>query len=173
MNLPLDQALSRAKLGDRDAFEAIYRHAVGRVYALARRLEGRDGEAEDLTQEVFLRVWRALPSFRGESALSTWIHGIAIRTAMDRYRRAARSGPQTDPAADPEQIPGPEKATDLDLDAAIRALPPGMRRFFVLHAVEGYRMREIAELAGVTIGTVQSQVFEARKRLRDTLGGIP
>jgi RNA polymerase sigma-70 factor (ECF subfamily) len=91
VNLPLDQALSRARRGDRDAFEAIYHHAVGRVYALARRLEGHDGEAEDLTQEVFLRVWRARPSFRGDSALNTWIHGIAVRTAIaaraDRVRR--------------------------------------------------------------------------------------
>jgi RNA polymerase sigma-70 factor (ECF subfamily) len=172
LNLPLDEALSRARLGDRDAFEAIYRHAVGRVYALAQRLEGRDGEAEDLTQEVFLRVWRALPSFRGDAALSTWIHGIAVRTAMDRYRRSYRSGPPTDPAADPEQLVSPATARDLDLEAAIRGLPPGMRQFFVLHAVEGYRLREIAELAGVAIGTVQSQVFEARRKLRERLGGL-
>jgi RNA polymerase sigma-70 factor (ECF subfamily) len=85
LDLPLDEALSRARLGDRDAFEAIYRHAVGRVYALALRLEGRDGEAEDLTQEVFLRVWRVLPSFRGDSTLSTWIHGLAVRTATVSY----------------------------------------------------------------------------------------
>lgn len=169
MPADLDEALARAKRGDRDAFEAIYRHAVGRVYALALRLEGNHGGAEDLTQAVFIKVWNALPSFRGDAALGTWIHGIAVRTAIDRYRRDGRFAKLTD-TSDFQSMAAPSAVRNLDLDAAIQALPAGMRRCFVLHVVEGYAQHEVAELAGVAVGTVKSQVFEARKRLRAALG---
>lgn len=169
MNPDLDESIARAKRGDRDAFEAVYRHAVGRVYALALRLEQRPDRAEDLTQEVFLKVWHALPAFRGDAALGTWIHGIAVRTAIDRYRRDGRFDKLTD-ASDFQAMPALPAMRNLDLDAAIRMLPDGMRRLFILHIVEGYAAREVAELAGVAIGTVKSQVFEARKRLRAALG---
>lgn len=169
MNPGLDESIARAKRGDRDAFEAVYRHAAGRVYALALRLEGHHGDAEDLTQEVFLKVWNALPSFRGDAALGTWIHGIAVRTAIDRYRRDGRFAKLTD-ASDFQTMTARPAARDLDLEAAIRALPPGMRRFFVLQVVEGYAQHEVAEMAGVAVGTVKSQVFEARRRLRAAMG---
>ena len=169
MNSVLDESIARAKRGDRDAFEAVYRHAIGRVYALALRLEGHRGGADDLTQEVFIKVWQALPSFRGDAALSTWIHGIAVRTAIDRYRRDGRFEKLTD-ASDFRAVAAPPALKNLDLDAAIRTLPDGMRRCFVLHIVEGYPQQEVAALAGISVGTVKSQVFEARKRLRAALG---
>jgi RNA polymerase sigma-70 factor, ECF subfamily len=165
---PLDALVSEAKAGNPEAFEAIYRQCVGRVYALALRMEGKHGTAEDLTQEIFLRVWRALPSFRGDAALSTWIHGIAARTAVDRYRRFERL--ESADSWSVEDAPDSGAPRNLDLEAAIRALPPGMRRFFVLHAIEGYQLNEIAEMAGVAVGTVKSQVFAARQRLRRALG---
>lgn len=150
----------------------MYRRCVPRVYALALRLEGNHAAAEDLTQEVFLKVWRSLSSFREESSLETWIHAIAVRTSVDRFRRG---GPQAD--AQPQRVEAasdacqPWHGADLDLERAIAALPPGMRRYFVLHAIEGYHLREIADMFGVAVGTVQSQVFDARRKLRKALGG--
>lgn len=169
MNPVLDESIARAKRGDRDAFEVVYRHAVGRVYALALRLEGNRDAADDLTQDVFIKVWQALPSFRGDAALSTWIHGIVVRTAIDRYRRVGKLAGLTD-ASDFQGMAAPSTMTNLDLDAAILALPAGMRRCFVLHIVEGYPQQEVADMAGIALGTVKSQVFEARKRLRAALG---
>lgn len=169
MNQALDESIARAKRGDRDAFEAVYRYAVGRVYALALRLEGDREGANDLTQDVFLKVWQALPSFRGDAALTTWIHGIAVRTSVDRYRRDGKLATLTD-ASDFHSMAAPSTTRNLDLDAAIRTLPAGMRRCFVLHVVEGYAQQEVADMAGIAVGTVKSQVFEARKRLRAALG---
>lgn len=156
-----------------DAFESVYRRSVGRVYALAIRLEGSHSRAEDLTQEVFLKVWRSLPSFREEASLDTWIHTITVRTAIDRYRRAG-ARPQDEPGRDgalADAIPAAWQPPDVDLERAIARLPDAMRRYFVLHAIEGYHMREIGEMFGVATGTVQSQIFEARRRLRHALGG--
>ena len=171
MNSTLEESIARARRGDRDAFEAIYRHAAGRVYALALRLEGRPADAEDLTQEVFIKVWAALPSFRGDAAIGTWIHGIAVRTAIDRYRRHGRFATLLD-AEDLPSSEGGGISMTLDLDAAIRMLPPAMRRLTVLHLVEGYRLHEVAEITGVSVGTVKSQVFKARQKLRVALRDI-
>lgn len=140
------------------------------MWALASRWESDPDRAADLLQETFVRVWRALPEFRGESALSTWIHTIAVRTAMDRARGEERRETRLQvageaAATDVEPVPG----TAVDLERAIADLPDGQRRMFLLHAVEGYRCREIAETMGVATGTVQSQVWRAREKLKEAL----
>jgi RNA polymerase sigma-70 factor (ECF subfamily) len=143
------------------------------VYGLALRLEGAPAGAEDLTQEIFLNVWRALPSFQGAAAVETWVRSIAVKTSIDRFR-AARNRESKEDGWDPaslEALPAECRLEDIDLERAITALPAGMRRMLVLHSMEGYALREIAEMFDVAIGTVQSQVFEARKKLRLALRG--
>jgi RNA polymerase sigma-70 factor (ECF subfamily) len=160
----------RADPGDLQAFEAVYRDHHRRVWALASRWEGDAGRAEELLQDVFVRVWRALPDFRGESALGTWIHSIALRTAIDRARHDRRQEERERTAGEDRPVAVEPAATEgVDLERAIAALPNGQRRMFVLHAIEGYRCREIAERMGVATGTVQSQVFRARQKLKEVL----
>jgi RNA polymerase sigma-70 factor (ECF subfamily) len=160
----------RADPGDLQAFEVVYRDHHRRVWAFASRWERDERRAEELLQDVFVQVWRALPDFRGESALSTWIHSIAVRTAMDRARHdRRREGRERAAGADRPAAAEPVAAEAVDLERAIAALPDGQRRMFILHAIEGYRCREIADRMGVTTGTVQSQVFRAREKLREVL----
>lgn len=162
--------IRRAQAGDAQAFQEIYRSHHRRVWALARRWESDAEAAEDLLQEAFVSVWRSLPDFRGDSALSTWIHTIVVRTALDRARAEKRREERELSAQDGDSAAGgtfPGK--DIDLERAIAALPDGQRRMFLLHAVEGYRCREIAERLGVAVGTVQSQLFRAREKLKEVL----
>lgn len=166
----MDETLRRARRGDVDAFETIYREHHRRVWALASRWESDPDRAADLLQETFVRVWRALPDFRGDSALSTWIHTIAVRTALDRARSEERRQERRRMAgaSTPERVE-PKTGANVDLERAIADLPDRQRRMFVLHAMEGYRCREVAELMGVATGTVQSQVFRARQKLKEAL----
>lgn len=134
------------------------------------RWERDEDRAEDLLQEVFVRVWRALPGFRGDSALSTWIHAIAVRAALARARGERRREERELAALEEAPLAAqPRSADAVDLERAIAALPDGQRRMFILHAIEGYRCREIAEGLGVATGTVQSQVFRAREKLKEVL----
>jgi RNA polymerase sigma-70 factor (ECF subfamily) len=132
--------------------------------------ERDERRAEELLQDVFVRVWRALPDFRGESALGTWIHSIALRTALDRARQDRRREERERTAGENRPVAvAPGGAEAVDLGRAIAALPDGQRRMFILHAIEGYRCREIADRLGVATGTVQSQVFRAREKLKEVL----
>lgn len=152
------------------AFEAVYRDHHRRVWAFASRWERDAGRAEELLQDVFVRVWHALPDFRGESTLGTWIHSIALRTALDRVRNDRRREERERLAGESRRVAvEPRGAEAVDLERAIDALPDGQRRMFILHAIEGYRCREIADRLGVATGTVQSQVFRAREKLKEVL----
>lgn len=167
---PSTDTIRRAQGGDVRAFEAIYRAHHRRVWALASRWETDTDRAEDLLQETFFRVWRSLPEFRGDSALSTWIHSIAVRTAIDRARgddRRDRRERAVSRAARTETRTAP--GVGVDLERAIARLPDGQRRMLLLHAVEGYRCHEIAERLGVAVGTVRSQVHRARRKLKEVL----
>jgi RNA polymerase sigma-70 factor (ECF subfamily) len=170
--VPLKAALARAQAGDLDAFEMVYRVTVGQVFAFSLRWEGSRGRAEDLVQDIFVRVWRALPSFRGQSTLATWIHAIAVRTAIDRARaqRPAQHHELQFESRILDELAGVWTPPNLDVERAIASLPDRMRQMFVLHAIEGHSMRDIAELTGVAVGTAQSQVFRAREKLRVILG---
>ena len=174
------ELVERHRLGDRDAFAEVYREHEETVYNLALRLSGDPFDAGDLTQEVFLRVFRHLGSFRGGSALRTWIFRVALnhcRSRLGRRRPPARSLDDPDePAArelaDP--APGPEAAAlahdaARQVEAALATLPFPFREAVVLRDIEGLAYEEIAELVGTRIGTVRSRIARGRERLRQAL----
>jgi RNA polymerase sigma-70 factor (ECF subfamily) len=162
-----------ARRGDLNAFEELYRMHVGRVYALCLRLAADSAKAEELTQDVFVRLWEKLGSFRGESALSTWLHRVAVNLVFDRMRSEARRSSRLSLVEDLSVLEGPpppfESGARLDLEKAIALLPPGARAVFVLHDVEGYRHEEIARLLSVAEGTSKGQLHRARRLLREML----
>ena len=162
---------------DPDAFEAVYREHVGRVHALCLRMAGDARLAEELTQDVFVRAWEKLPGFRGESALGTWLHRLAVNVVLEAARGTQRRERRVEPTSDlaalaPAAGPAPDERLHLnmDLERAIAALPPGVRTVFVLHDIEGYRHDEIARLTGGAVGTMRSQLHRARRLLMEALG---
>jgi len=160
----------RAQKGDEHAIEALYRRHSGRVYTVVRRLTGDDAQAEDVTQEAWLRVIRALPSFRGQSLFSTWLHRIAVNCALYRKRREqTREADLELPDTLPDDGPADEPLLRMRLQRALDRLPEGMRRVLVLHDVEGYTHEEIGEMLGVAPGTCKSQLFKARAKMRALL----
>jgi len=165
--------VDQARAGDMAAFEELYRRNVGRVYALCMRMAGDASLAEELAQDVFVRAWERLGTFRGESAFSSWLHPITVNVALSerraRRRRTARVMTTDDlaPFEKPTRAPGPEAG--MDLEKALATLPPGARSVFVLHDVEGYRHQEIAELTGVAEGTSKAQLHRARRMMREAL----
>jgi len=170
------ELVRRAQAGDRVAFEQLYRDNVGRVYALCYRMAGAADLAEELAQDVFVRAWQKLGSFRGESAFSSWLHPLTVNVALSerraRRRRVARVM-TTDDLTEFER-PGPPTRSDgpeagFDLERALATLPPGARAVFVLHDVEGYKHAEIAERTGVATGTSKAQLHRARRLLREAL----
>lgn len=169
---------ARAQRGDPDAFEEIYRAHAGRVYGLCLRLTADSGKARELTQDVFVQAWEALPDFRGESNITTWLHRIAVNAmlmqARSEGRRHARVALADDDADDSDAAaqgatPPMDVATAIDLERAVAALPPGVRRAFVLHDVEGYTHEEIAGMTGLAAGTLRAQLHRARQLLIRTL----
>jgi RNA polymerase sigma-70 factor (ECF subfamily) len=154
--------------GDTTAFERLYRAHVSRVHSLARRMMG-PLEADELTQDVFVRAWQKLGTFRGESQFSTWLHRLAVNVILERRRGlAARMARQTSSDAALEAFSTPAGTPDLSIDfeAAIERLPDGARQIFVLHDVEGYKHREIAASLGISAGTSKTQLHRARMLLR-------
>jgi RNA polymerase sigma-70 factor (ECF subfamily) len=166
-----DVALAAA--GDTRAFERLYRAHAARVHGLARRMMGVE-HAADLTQDVFVRAWEKLATFRGEAAFGTWLYRLAVNVILNR--RSTRSLERSrldDGEGALEAVPsrrGPEGLA-LDFEGAIARLPHGARTVFVLHDVEGYRHEEIAEWLGVTVGTTKAQLHRARMILRRHLEG--
>ena len=174
-----DAALvARCRAGDLAAFEELYASHAGKLYSLACRMLGNPTDAEDLLQEIFLSAHRKLDSFRGDSALGTWLYRLATNQCLDHLRsRAARTSERTDAlddeaAAYEPAAPGLADRTiaKMDLEWAVSQLPAGCRAAFVLHDVQGLEHREVAEALGVAEGTSKSQVHKARLRLRSLLG---
>ena len=169
-----ERAVAQAAAGDPDAFEAVYRQHVGRVFALCLRMAGDRRDAEELTQDVFVRAWERLPGFRGESTLGTWLHRLAVNVVLEKTRgdlRRTRRVETTDDVAalaPPAVVGSPEDR--MDLEQAIATLPPGARTVFVLHEIEGYRHDEIARLTGTAVGTLRAQLHRARQLLMEALG---
>ncbi len=167
-----DSDVALAAGGDRRAFERLYRAHVGRVYTLCARMVGDPATAEELTQDVFVRAWDKLALYRGESAFSTWLHRLAVNVVLNhRKSEGRRRGRLED---DPEALddqPGHQVPAGirLDLEQAIAALPPGARRVFLLHDVEGFKHEEIATMLGVTSGGSKAQLHRARMLLRQAL----
>jgi len=168
-----DDLVARAQSGDQTAFRDLYRQHAGRVYALCLRLTGDDGDAEDRTQDVFVRLWDKLRSFRGDSAFSSWLHRLAVNVVLNERRTTSRRERRVMPAEDPDSMVGAQHAAPLhlniDLERAIAELPDGAREVFVLYDIEGYGHGEIAQLVGIAEGTSKAQLFRARRLLREKL----
>jgi RNA polymerase sigma-70 factor (ECF subfamily) len=174
------EAIERAKQGDAEAFEVLYKLHKRRVYSLCLRMTANTAEAEDLTQEAFLQLFRKLGTFRGESAFSTWLHRMAVNVVLMRLRKKGlavvpleetieteEEAPKKEPGAPDAVLAG--SVDRLQLERAIGNLPPGYRTVFVLHDVEGYEHNEIAAIVGCSIGNSKSQLHKARMKLRDLL----
>jgi RNA polymerase sigma-70 factor (ECF subfamily) len=166
--------ISRAQAGDASAFEVIYRENSPRVFALCLRLSGgTTEEASELMQTVFIDAWRGLSSFRGDSALSSWLHRLTVNAMLESARSEKRRTARVLSMEDPDSIgaEGIRQTPDLtvDLERAIAALPEGARMAFVLHEIEGFQHEEIAEQLGVTAGTIKAQLHRARKLLMKAL----
>lgn len=163
--------IRRAQAGDGAAIRDLYRRYAPRVHAVVRRLAGDDALAEDWAQEAWVRAIRALPAFRGDARFSTWLHRIAVNSALHgrrgRERRTGREVPLPD--GNEGIAPGDQVALRISLQRALDALPAGMRQIVVLHDVEGYTHEEIGDLLGISPGTSKSQLFKARARLRSML----
>lgn len=169
-----DTDVARAAAGDRDAFERLYRANVGRVYSLCVRMVADRARAEELTQDVFVRAWEKLHLFRGESAFSTWLHRLAVNVALSSRKRDAQQWSRIEDdedgrAVDTIATAPPAPGAMMDLEAAVATLPPGARRVFVLHDVEGFKHEEIAAQLGVTTGATKAQLHRARSLLRERL----
>ncbi len=176
------EAIRLAQQGDAAAFERIYRLHSRRVYALCLRMVGNTAEAEDLTQEAFLQLFRKIDTFRGESAFSTWLHRLAVNVVLMKLRKKTLPETSLEETTEPdEETGGPRRdigAPDLlltgsidriNLQRCIGQLPPGYKAVFVLHDIQGYEHNEIAGIMGCSIGNSKSQLHKARMRLRELL----
>lgn len=175
------EAIARAQAGEAASFEVLYNRHKRRVYSLCLRMTGDRSRAEDLTQEAFMKLFRKIESFRGESAFATWLHRLTVNTVLMEFRK--RRWPETslEESLGPQHEGSPAQevgATDtilqssvdrITLERAIAELPLGYRIIFVLHDVEGYGHNEIAEMLGCSMGNSKSQLHKARMKLRGLL----
>jgi RNA polymerase sigma-70 factor, ECF subfamily len=167
--------IRRAQAGDGAAIRELYRRHSPRVYAVVRRLAGDDALAEDWAQDAWVRAFRALPSFRGDARFSTWLHRIAVNSALHGRRgRERRTGRETMLDGRLAAATRPDQAVlRVSLQRALDHLPERMRQIVVLHDVEGYTHDEIGEMLGIAPGTSKSQLFKARGQLRRILQERP
>lgn len=181
-NLTEAEIIERAQNGDEAMFEQLYRRHSRRVYAVCVRMVKDAAEAEDLTQEAFMLLFRKIHTFRGESAFSTWLHRLAVNRVLMCLRRKSLPAVSLDESLDPNEPNGPptidlgcrdsilEGSLDrINLERCIKRLPTGYRTIFVLHDVQGYKHHEIAEILGRSVGDSKSQLHKARAQLRGLL----
>jgi RNA polymerase sigma-70 factor (ECF subfamily) len=181
-NLSEAEIIRRAQNGDQAMFEQLYRLHSRRVYAVCVRMVKDPAEAEDLTQEAFLLLFRKIHTFRGESAFSTWLHRLAVNRVLMCLRSKSLPSVSLDEPLDPNESSGPpaidlgsldsilEGSLDrINLERCIKRLPTGYRTIFLLHDVQGYKHHEIAEILGRSVGDSKSQLHKARGQLRSML----
>ncbi|MFZ4984307.1 MAG: RNA polymerase sigma factor [Blastocatellia bacterium] len=177
-NAKSDYDLTQASAaGDMVAFEVLYERHQRRVYSLCLRMVANATEAEDLSQEVFVQLFRKVGSFRGESAFTTWLHRLTVNHVLMHFRKKGVRLEKTTEEGEISEMQDviqavTEKPRFIDriaLDKAISELPPGYRTVFVLHDVEGFEHEEVATMLGVSVGTSKSQLHKARMRLRDLI----
>jgi RNA polymerase sigma-70 factor, ECF subfamily len=179
------EAIRQARDGDATAFEYLYGLHSRRVYAVCLRMVGDTTEAEDLTQEAFLRLFRKMHTFRGESAFSTWLHRLVINTVLMHLRKKSLPAVSIEATHDPDNDTGSSNigiaAPDLFLEGSIdrinlgrcvAQLPVRYRTIFVLHDIQGYEHHEIAQIRGCSEGVSKSQLHRAHMRLRELLHEI-
>jgi RNA polymerase sigma-70 factor (ECF subfamily) len=175
-------AVRLAQQGDAVAFERLYRLHRRKVYALCLRMAGDPTEAEDLTQDVFLQLFRKIGMFRGEAAFSTWLHRMSVNIVLMRFRKRPRAeasldaitNPEEESSTPPQEFGGPDPRLTgvidrITLQAALNELAPGYRVMFILHYIQGYKHNEIAKMFGCSVGNSKSQVHKARMRLCELL----
>src|ERR1700731_3834990 len=173
--------IKRAQQGDSDAFASLFHTHKTRIYSLCLRMTNNTAEAEDLAQDAFLQVFRKLSSFRGDSALSTWLYRIAVNTVLMHFRKKALKQISLDePYNQDAKLVRREYGSKDDrlvgsvdriaLGRAIKELPDGYKTIFLLHEVEGYEHQEIAELLDCSVGNSKSQLHKAKLRIRELLG---
>lgn len=180
---PDRELVEAAAAGSRDAFDELVRRHQAAILTLARVLTGGRGDADDLAQDVFVRAWRSLRGFRGESTFRTWLHRVAInvvRTSQAKHGRLMRlftsgreseAGETFDPPATDEPV-DTALARRQVIDRALAALPEELRVAVTLRDLQGLEYKEIAALLDVPIGTVESRIFRARQRLRPLLSQL-
>jgi len=165
----LEGDVALAADGDPAAFERLYRTHVAKVHSLARRMLGSH-DADEVTQDVFVRTWQKLGTFRGDSAFTTWLHRLAVNVVIERRRQYAiqRQRMSDDESAIERTAIARPARGDLavDFEQALATLPDGAREVFVLHDVEGYKHREIADMLDITTGTSKRQLHRARMLMR-------
>jgi len=168
--------VARCQAGDVDAFETLYRQHASRIYTLACRMSGSPEDGEDLLQEIFLQAHRKLGSFKGDASIGTWLYRLALNHCLDFVRSRQVKMSKLTETLDAETSFEPVARRDtpiarIDLERAVERLPEGCREAFVLHDVEGFDHKEVADLLGIAEGTSKSQVFKARLKLRGFLRG--
>jgi RNA polymerase sigma-70 factor (ECF subfamily) len=170
---PECELITQAKSGDSKAFERIYGKHVGHVYAICLRMLADRSWAEDLTQQIFVRAWVKLPSFRFESSFASWLHRLAVNMVLGELGSSRGKLNRTVSLTDlqPTAGCGVESSPHilLDLEKAIASLPSQARAIFVLHDIEGYKHQEIADAMKLAVGTCKAQLFRARRLLREAL----
>jgi RNA polymerase sigma-70 factor, ECF subfamily len=185
VSLDSDDLVKRAQQGDSDAFAALFHAHKARIYSVCLRMTNNAAEAEDLTQDAFLQVFRKIATFRGDSAFSTWLHRIAVNTVLMHFRKKSLSQVSLDEPysnSDGAKIRREYGTRDtclagcvdrVALAHAIKELPHGYRTIFLLHEVEGYEHQEIAEMLGCSVGNSKSQLHKAKLRIRELLARAP
>ena len=169
----IETDVALAARGDASAFERLYRTHVARIHSLTRRMLSSD-EADEVTQDIFVRTWQKLSQFRGDSAFTTWLHRLAVNVVIERRRTFAIQRERMAPDSavlDSLPVAPPRADLTVDFEHAIGQLPPGAREVFLLHDVEGYKHREIAVMLGVATGTSKRQLHRARMLMRKHLNG--
>jgi RNA polymerase sigma-70 factor, ECF subfamily len=162
----VDELIEQARGGSVAAFEALYRLHVGRVHGLCVRICGNPADAQDATQETFIKAWRALGTFRGDSAFSTWLHRIAFNESV-RLRRPRSTDDRSLEFVEPAANGRASRLTEVDdLERALAGLPNRAREAIVLHRIYGYTHEETAEFMGISVGASKAQVHRATKLLR-------
>jgi RNA polymerase sigma-70 factor, ECF subfamily len=175
------EAIDASMAGDQRAFEVLYNLHKRRVYSLCLRMVNNVAEAEDLTQEAFMQLFRKIATFRKESAFSTWLHRLTVNVVLMHLRKKGLDEVSLDqePDEDAQELPKKEYGGDdlnlvgavdrVTLEKSIAELPRGYKTIFVLHDIEGYEHNEIAEMIGCSIGNSKSQLHKARMKLRSIL----
>ncbi|HSG47226.1 MAG TPA: sigma-70 family RNA polymerase sigma factor [Longimicrobiales bacterium] len=168
------QVIRQAADGNDRAIRTLYERYAPRVFAVVRRIAGDDELAQDYAQEAWIRAIRALPSFRGDARFSTWLHRIAVNSALQALRKNESRRKREAPF--PAEVPvGPRSGDTLlqrRLEQALDGLPEGMRQVLILHDVEGYTHEDIGDALGISAGTSKSQLFKARAKMRDMLTAL-
>ena len=179
------EVVRRAQEGDADAFAILFHAHKARIYSVCLRMTNNAAEAEDLTQDAFLQVFRKIATFRGDSAFSTWLHRIAVNTVLMHFCKKSLTQVSLDEPysnSDGAKVRREYGARDnhltgcvdrVALNNAIKDLPQGYRTIFVLHEVEGYEHQEIAEMLGCSVGNSKSQLHKAKLRIRELLARAP